>query len=80
MTQFENQTLKGITIGNVKSLVVSTGVICSVVFATYYKLVNKVDSIAQTSEANNRMIELRLNFLEQKISAFEIQLNQIKVK
>jgi len=80
MTAIENQAIKGITIGNVKSMVVSTAIICSVVIGTYYKLISKVDSIAQTSEANNRMIDLRLNFLEQKISALEIQINQIKSK
>jgi hypothetical protein len=80
MTAIENQAIKGITIGNVKSMVVSTAIICSVVIGTYYKLISKVDSIAHTSEANNRMIDLRLNFLEQKISALEIQINQIKSK
>lgn len=80
MTAIENQTIKGITIGNVKSMIVSTAIICSVVIGTYYKLISKVENIAQLSEANNRMIDLRLNFLEQKISALEIQINQIKQK
>jgi hypothetical protein len=80
MTAIENQTIKGITIGNVKSLVISTAVICSVVIGTYYKLISKVEGIAQSTEANNKLIDVRLNYLEQKINALEIQINQIKTK
>jgi len=78
MTTFENQQIKGITIGTVKSLVISTAFTCSFIFAIYYGLVGKIEKIGQATEANNKLIELRLSYLEQKINALEIQINQIK--
>jgi hypothetical protein len=74
----EIQQIKGMTFGNVKSLVVSTVIICSFIFGMYYGLVGKIEKIAQATEANNKLIELRLAYLEQKINALEIQINQIK--
>jgi hypothetical protein len=76
----ENQQIKGMTFGNVKSLVISTAVICSFIFGIYYGLVGKIEKIAHVTEANNKLIELRLAYLEQKINALEIQINQIKSK
>lgn len=78
MTNFENQQIKGMTIGNLKSIIVSTMIICSTIIGIYSKLVAKIDNIAQSTEANNKMVELRLSYLEQKINALEIQINQIK--
>jgi hypothetical protein len=78
MTTFENQQIKGITISTVKTLIVSTAFTCSFIFAIYYGLVNKIEKIGQATEANNKLIELRLSYLEQKINALEIQINQIK--
>lgn len=80
MTAIENQQIKGITIGTLKSILISTVVICSTIIGIYYSLVTKIDKIAQSTEANNELIELRLSYLEQKINALEIQINQIKVK
>jgi hypothetical protein len=76
----ENQQIKGITIGTLKSILISTVVICSTIIGIYYSLVAKIDKIAQSSEANTKMVELRLAYLEQKINALEIQINQIKSK
>jgi hypothetical protein len=80
MNAIENQQIKGITIGTLKSILISTVVICSTIIGIYYSLVTKIDKIAQSTEANNELIELRLSYLEQKINALEIQINQIKVK
>ena len=80
MTAIENQTIKGITFGTLKSVLVSTVVICSTIIGIYYSLVTKIDKIAQSTESNNKMTELRLSYLEQKINALEIQINQIKSK
>lgn len=80
MTAFENQQIKGMTIGTFKSILVSTVVICSTIIGIYYSLVTKIDKIAQSTEANNKLTELRLSYLEQKINALEIQINQIKSK
>jgi uncharacterized membrane protein YqhA len=80
MTAFENQQIKGMTIGTFKSVLVSTVVICSTIIGIYYSLVTKIDKIAQTTEANSKLTELRLSYLEQKINALEIQINQIKTK
>lgn len=74
----ENQPIKGVTIGTVKTIIVSTAVICSTVLAIYYGLVTKIEKIAQTTETNNKLIELRLSYLEQKMNALEIQINKIK--
>lgn len=74
----ENQPIKGVTIGTLKSIIVSTAVICSTVLAIYYGLVTKIEKIAQTTETNNKLIELRLSYLEQKMNALEIQINKIK--
>ena len=78
MTQLENKQIKGMTIGNLKSIVVSTIIICSTIIGIYYRLVVKIENIAQTTEANTKLVELRLQYLEQKINALEIQINQIK--
>jgi len=80
MTAIENQQIKGMTIGTFKSVLVSTVVICSTIIGIYYSLVAKIDKIAQTTEANSKLTELRLSYLEQKINALEIQINQIKSK
>jgi hypothetical protein len=80
MSAIENQQIKGITIGTLKSILISTVVICSTIIGIYYSLVTKIDKIAQSTEANNKLIELRLSYLEQKINALEIQINQIKTK
>jgi hypothetical protein len=74
----ENQQIKGVTIGTVKTIIVSTAVICSTVIGIYYGLVTKIEKIAQTTETNNKLIELRLSYLEQKMNALEIQINKIK--
>ena len=74
----ENQQIKGVTIGTFKTIIVSTAVICSTVIGIYYGLVTKIEKIAQTTETNNKLIELRLSYLEQKINALEIQINKIK--
>jgi hypothetical protein len=74
----ENQQIKGVTIGTFKTIIVSTAVICSTVIGIYYGLVTKIEKIAQTTETNNKLIELRLNYLEQKMNALEIQINKIK--
>jgi uncharacterized membrane protein YqhA len=76
----ENQQIKGITFGTLKSLFISTIVICSTIIGIYYSLVTKIDKIAQSTESNNKLTELRLSYLEQKINALEIQINQIKSK
>lgn len=78
MTTFENQQIKGMTIGTFKTVLLSTIVICSTVMGIYYGLVTKIEKIAQTTETNNKLIELRLSYLEQKINALEIQINKIK--
>lgn len=78
MTAIENQQIKGVTIGTVKTIIVSTAVICSTVLGIYYGLVTKIEKIAQTTETNNKLIELRLSYLEQKMNALEIQINKIK--
>ncbi len=80
MTAFENQQIKGMTIGTFKSIIISTVVICSTIIGIYYSLVTKIDKIAQSTESNNKLTELRLSYLEQKINALEIQINQIKSK
>jgi cell division protein FtsX len=80
MTAIENQQIKGMTIGTFKSVLVSTVVICSTIIGIYYSLVAKIDKIAQSTESNNKLTELRLSYLEQKINALEIQINQIKSK
>jgi hypothetical protein len=80
MTAFENQQIKGMTIGTFKSVLVSTVVICSTIIGIYYSLVTKIDKIAHSTESNNKLTELRLSYLEQKINALEIQINQIKSK
>ena len=80
MTAIENQQIKGMTVGTFKSVLVSTVVICSTIIGIYYSLVAKIDKIAQTTEANNKLTDLRLSYLEQKINALEIQINQIKSK
>jgi hypothetical protein len=80
MTAIENQQIKGMTFGTFKSILISTVVICSTIIGIYYSLVAKIDKIAQSSEANTKMVELRLAYLEQKINALEIQINQIKSK
>jgi hypothetical protein len=80
MTAIENQQIKGMTVGTFKSVLVSTVVICSTIIGIYYSLVAKIDKIAQTTEANSKLTELRLSYLEQKINALEIQINQIKSK
>ena len=77
MTAIENQQIKGMTVGTFKSVLVSTVVICSTIIGIYYSLVAKIDKIAQTTEANSKLTELRLSYLEQKINALEIQINQI---
>lgn len=74
----ENQQIKGMTIGTLKSLFISTIVICSTIIGIYYSLVGKIEKIAQTTETNNKLIELRLSYLEQKMNALEIQINKIK--
>jgi len=74
----ENVQIKGVTIGTVKTIIVSTAVICSTVLGIYYGLVTKIEKIAQTTETNNKLIELRLSYLEQKMNALEIQINKIK--
>ena len=76
----ENQQIKGITIGTLKSILISTVVICSTIIGIYYSLVAKIDKISQSTESSNKMTELRLSYLEQKINALEIQINQIKTK
>jgi hypothetical protein len=76
----ENQQIKGITIGTLKSILISTVVICSTIIGIYYSLVAKIDKIAQSTESSNKLTELRLSYLEQKINALEIQINQIKTK
>lgn len=78
MTAIENQQIKGVTFNTVKTIVVSTIVTCSFIFGMYYGLVGKIEKIGQTTEANNRLIDLRLSYLEQKISALELQINKIK--
>jgi hypothetical protein len=75
----ENQQIKGVTIGTVKSLIISTVVTCSFIFGIYYGLVGKIDKIAQLNETNNRLIDLRLTYLEQKITALEFEINKIKI-
>lgn len=74
----ENVQIKGVTIGTFKTIIVSTAVICSTVIGIYYGLVTKIEKIAQTTETNNKLIELRLSYLEQKMNALEIQINKIK--
>ena len=74
----ENVQIKGVTLGTVKTIIVSTAVICSTVLGIYYGLVTKIEKIAQTTETNNKLIELRLSYLEQKMNALEIQINKIK--
>jgi hypothetical protein len=78
MTTIENQQIKGVTFNTVKTIVLSTVVTCSFIFGMYYGLVGKIEKIGQTTEANNRLIDLRLSYLEQKISALELQINKIK--
>ena len=78
MTTFENQQIKGVTIGTFKTIIVSTVVICSSILGIYYGLVTKIEKIGQASETNNKLIELRLSYLEEKMNALEIQINQIK--
>jgi hypothetical protein len=78
MTAIENQQIKGVTFNTVKTIVVSTVVTCSFIFGMYYGLVNKIEKIAQLNETNNRLIDLRLTYLEQKISQLELQINKIK--
>lgn len=78
MTAIENQQIKGVTFNTVKTIVFSTIVTCSFIFGMYYGLVGKIEKIGQTTEANNRLIDLRLAYLEQKINALEVQINQIK--
>lgn len=78
MKNLEDQQIKGVTIGTVKSLFISTVFTCSFIFGMYYGLVGKIEKIGQATEANNKLIELRLSYLEQKINALEIQINQIK--
>lgn len=80
MTAIENQQIKGITIGTLKSILISTVVICSTIIGIYYSLVAKIDKISQSTESSNKLTELRLSYLEQKINALEIQINQIKSK
>jgi uncharacterized membrane protein YqhA len=80
MTAIENQQIKGLTIGTFKTILVSTVVICSTIIGIYYSLVTKIDKISQSTESSNKLTELRLSYLEQKINALEIQINQIKTK
>lgn len=78
MTALENKEIKGVTFNTVKTIVVSTVFTCSFIFGVYYGLVGKIDKIAQLNETNNRLIDLRLTYLEQKMSALELQINKIK--
>ena len=78
MTTFENQQIKGVTVGTFRTIIVSTAVTCSSILAIYYGLVTKIEKIGQASETNNKLIELRLAYLEEKMNALEIQINQIK--
>ncbi len=80
MTAIENQQIKGLTYGTFKTILVSTVVICSTIIGIYYSLVAKIDKISQSTESINKLTELRLSYLEQKINALEIQINQIKTK
>jgi len=78
MATIEQRELKGITIRNLLVTIVSTASIVASVITTYWQLKTDVHEIKITQEAQNRVSDIRLKYLETQLALLQQQMEGIK--
>ena len=78
MATIEQRELKGITIRNLLVTIVSTASIVASVITTYWQLKTDVHEIKITQEAQTRVNDIRLKYLETQLAILQQQMDGIK--
>lgn len=80
MAAIETKELRGVSLKTLYALMTTTAIICISIYSSYSSIVTKINEIVLTNQSNERLYDLRLKVLEQKITAIEIQLRDLKDK
>lgn len=80
MAAIETKELRGVSLKTMYTLVVTTMIICISIYSSYSSIIAKINEIVLTNQSNDKLYDLRLKALEQKITAIEIQLKDLMNK
>jgi hypothetical protein len=78
MTAIEHRELKGITIKNIFVTIISTASIVASVMTTYFNLKSDMNDLRYEQQTTERVNEVRLKVLESRINLLEEQVQEIK--
>lgn len=80
MAAIETKELRGVSLKTLYALIVTTAIICTSIYGSYASIITKINEIVLTNQSNDKLYDLRLKALEQKITAIEIQLRELSNK
>jgi len=78
MSAIETKELRGISAKTVVWLVMTTATIVATIIGTYNKLSIQISEIVITNQANIKVYDLRIEALERRLDALDLQINQLK--
>ena len=77
MAAIETKELRGVSLKTLYAIIVTTIIICTSIYGSYISIITKINEIVLTNQSNDKLYDLRLKALEQKITAIEIQLRDL---
>lgn len=80
MAGIETKELRGVSLKTLYALICTTIIICISIYSSYASIITKINEIVLTNQSNDKLYDLRLKALEQKITAIEIQLRDLMNK
>ena len=80
MAAIETKELRGVSLKTMYALITTTAIICISIYSSYASIIGKINEIVLTNQSNDKLYDLRLKALEQKITAIEIQLRDLSNK
>ena len=78
MTPIEHKELKGITIKNIAVTILSTASIVASVMTSYFNLKSDVSDLRLRQETTDRISEIRLKVLENRVNILQQEVQEIK--
>lgn len=77
MSAIETKELKGVSLKTLYAIIFTTIIICTSIYGSYASIITKINEIVLVNQSNDKLYDLRLKVLEQKISAIDIQLRDL---
>lgn len=77
MTTIESKELRGVSMKTIYAVIATTIIICTSIYGSYASIMTKINEIVLTNQSNDKLYDLRLKILEQKITAIDIQLRDL---